>query len=159
MTAASQEKALLLKNSVTNKKDWDVYCRQAKTKMPVALNEMYLSSKQELFNLWLDSGKDWEECQLQVERKHQQRHIATRGWTAKQGKDLKKIYSAEKWETVKASRKAQGLYYEDEDFPGDDDDSWICLYHPCSPKCTVVQIWHSRSKVFCPTIFFEQIWL
>lgn len=39
-----------------------------------------------------------------------------------QGKEFKAKYSEEKWQKILHSRKAAGLYYEDEDFPGDDDD-------------------------------------
>ena len=51
--------------------------------------------------------------------------IATRGWKAEQGKVLKQRYSPEKWQTILASRKQSGLYYEDPDFPGDDDEPWF----------------------------------
>lgn len=73
---------------------------------------------------------------MEVERVQKQRNESSRGWVAEQGKVLKTRYTAEKWEQVKASRKKAGLYYECEDFPGDDDDPWslplavICLVCP-----------------------------
>jgi len=120
---ATQSQQMALRNSVTHKPEWEKYIRQAKTMMPIQCNEMFNSSKKELFNLWLDSSQDWEQCRLVVERKQQQRNIASRGWTAKQGKELKTQYTPEKWEAVKASRRTAGLFYEDEDFPGDEDDA------------------------------------
>lgn len=124
---ATQSQQMALRNSVTHKPEWEKFMRQAKTMMPIQCNEMFNSSKKELFNLWLDSSQDWEQCRLVVERKQQQRNIASRGWTAKQGKELKTQYTAEKWEAVKASRRTAGLYYEDEDFPGDEDDARTCV--------------------------------
>ena len=121
-TDATTSTTLALRNSMTHKKEWDSFVRQARTKMPMGLNDMYTSSKQELFSMWLDQGKDWSACSLEVERRQEQQNVAKRGWQAVQGKVLKTRYSPEKWEQVLKSRKAQGLYYEDEDFPGDDDD-------------------------------------
>ena len=51
--------------------------------------------------------------------------MSTKGWKAEQGKVLKQRYSPEKWKTILASRKQSGLYYEDPDFPGDDDEPWL----------------------------------
>ena len=125
VTAHTQKQVATLKNSVTNKREWDTFCRQAKSRMPVSLNEMYQASKQELFNMWLDAGQDWTACALECERRHEQKKVATRGWRAEQGKVLKERYSPEKWQTILASRKLNGLYYEDPDFPGDDDEPWL----------------------------------
>eukprot|EP00435_Cladocopium_sp_Y103_P029566 s936_g7.t1 len=119
-TASNQ---VALRNSMTNKNEWDKFCRSAKGKMPAALSDYYQSSKVELFNLWLDAGHDWSKTQMQVERVNQQKHTAQRGWVAIQGKELKKRYTEEKWEQVKESRKKAGLYYQDDDFPDDDDDT------------------------------------
>ena len=124
VTEATENKVVALRNSMTNKREWDKFCRQAKSKMPNNLSDYYQSSKVELFNMWLDSGKDWQACQVVVERNQEQKNVTQRGWTAIQGKELAKRYSKEKWEVVKQKRKAAGLYYEDEDFPGDDDVTW-----------------------------------
>ena len=123
VTEDTANQQVALRNSSTNKNEWDKFCRQAKGKMPASLSEYYQSSKVELFNLWIDSGHDWNKCQLQVERINQQKNIATRGWQAIQGKELKKRYTEEKWQQVKESRRKAGLYYEDDDFPGDEDDT------------------------------------
>ena len=120
-----------LRNSSTNKHEWDKFCRQAKSanKMPANLSEFYLTSKVELFNLWLDAEKDWEKCELQVERIQSQRNISKRGWIAVQGKELKKKYDTEeKWEKVRADRVAKGLYYQDDDFPDDALESQLTIH-------------------------------
>ena len=120
-----------LRNSSTNKHEWDKFCRQAKSanKMPASLSEFYLTSKVELFNLWLDAEKDWEKCELQVERVQSQRNISKRGWIAVQGKELKKKYDTEeKWEKVRADRVAKGLYYQDDDFPDDALESQLTIH-------------------------------
>lgn len=119
----SQESVQVMRNSMTNKKEWDTFTRQAKTKMPIALNDTYQASKTELFNMWLDSNYSWSACALAVERKHQESNTAKKGWKAIQGKELKNRYTAEKWEQVKKKRLEQGLYYKDDDFPDDDDET------------------------------------
>ena len=133
VTDATASQTLALRNSMTHKKEWDSFVRSAKTKMPIGLNDMYLSSKQELFSLWLDHNKDWGACSLEIERRQEQQNVAKRGWQAVQGKVLKSRYSQEKWQHILASRKAAGLYYEDEDFPGDDDDSRLNQVKLCFP--------------------------
>ena len=127
VTTASEEKALALRNSVTHKKEWDQFCRTAKGTMPVQLSDMYLSSKQELFNIWVESGRDWSKCQMEVERKQEAKNIGKRGWKAIQAKELKQKYTPEKFEKFKASRLASGLFYKDPDFPDDEDDSRLEL--------------------------------
>ena len=87
------------------------------------LAEFYSTSKTELFNFWLDSGRDWSKCVLKVQRAVQARNRATKGWEAIQGKEIRKKMSEEKFLKVVEARKAAGLFYEDEDFPGDVEDS------------------------------------
>lgn len=127
VTNDSQEKAIVLRNSVTHKKEWDAFCRTAKGKMPAQLADMYLASKNELFNLWVDSGMDWSKCKMEVQRQQEAKNTGKRGWKAVQAKELKLQYSAEKFEKFKASRLASGLYYKDPDFPDDEDDLWLEL--------------------------------
>ena len=133
VTAETTNQAVALRNSMTNKKEWDSFVRQAKSKMPIGLNEMYTSNKQELFSIWLDQNRDWNACTLEVARRQESQNVSKRGWKAVQGKELKAKYSEEKWQKVLQARKAAGLYYEDEDFPGDDDDprliKSVSLFH------------------------------
>ena len=121
----SQHQVAAVRNSMTNKREWDVFNRQAKSRMPIALNSMFISQKQDLFGLWLDSQQDWQKCALEVERRQTQENISTRGWRAEQGKTIKQRYSQEKYEALCKTRISQGLYYEDPDFPGDQDEPWL----------------------------------
>lgn len=54
VTTETASQALALRN----RKEWDDFVRKAKTKMPIGLNELYTSNKQELFGIWLDQGRD-----------------------------------------------------------------------------------------------------
>eukprot|EP00913_Durusdinium_trenchii_P023260 g21838.t1 len=119
------ETAVALRNSVTNKREWDTFCRQAKSKgkMPVELSDMFVSQKTELFNLWLDSNYSWKECALAVERQRREVAESKRGWKAVQGKELKKQYTPEKWQKLRDKRIQQGLVYKDDDFGSDEEET------------------------------------
>ncbi|CAK8988087.1 Uncharacterized protein SCF082_LOCUS1242 [Durusdinium trenchii] len=124
---ASRLQVANIRNSVTNKKEWDVFSRQAKTKMPVELNDAYQQNKNDLFNMWLDNGaneQSWSHCVLEVKRKQKETNEAKKGWQAIQGKVLKQRYSEEKWEKVKKKRLESGVFYLDDDFPDDEDETW-----------------------------------
>ena len=159
----SKKQVAEMRNSVTNKKEWDTFNRQAKTRMPCSLNSMYTSSKQELFNMWMDLGMDWSACSLEVERRHEQKSVSTKGWVAKQGKQLRALYSSEKFDLLVSKRKEQGLYYEDPDFPGDLDEPWMvyvyffCLFQqlcsqsqlvPISIQISQVASWHKTTGTY-----------
>eukprot|EP00435_Cladocopium_sp_Y103_P048701 s2664_g14.t1 len=118
----SQKQVAALKNSVSHKREWDTFNRQAKTRMPAALNTMYSTAKQELFNLWMDASMDWSSTALEVQRIQEQKNVSTRGWVARQGKELRQKYDSDKFDHLVAKRKEQGLYYEDPDFPNDLDE-------------------------------------
>lgn len=110
---------------MTHKREWDQYVRQAanRSKFPVALASHYATNKTELFGMWLDSGKCWKETVMAVERANELRNQSIQGWQAIQGKVLRDKYSPEKFQRLIETRKSQGLYYEDKDFPGDDDET------------------------------------
>lgn len=114
----------LFAQGVTNKREWDKFCRQAgcRSKFPVALSDHFVNNKLDLFNLWLDNGQSWEKCVVEVQRKAELEHQAVRGWEAVQGKELRKRYTEEKFDALIKSRKEAGLWYECEDFPDDPDD-------------------------------------
>lgn len=107
---------------------------QNRSKFPVALSEYLQTNKTELFNLWVDSGKNWNEVQLRVTRSVEARNTASRGWEAIQGKTLRERLTPEKFEKLVSSRKASGMYYEDEDFPNDDDDPCLNLFDFIVPR-------------------------
>ena len=106
---------------MTNKKDWDSFVR---SKGRFKVHEFYEANKIECFNMWLDSGKEWDQVKLKVDRLHEQRTEAKRGMIATQGKDLKKTHTEEKAQQIMAARKASGLWYPSDDFEGDDDETY-----------------------------------
>ena len=134
ITKATSEAIDVVRNSSTNKREWDAYCRQLKanSKIPCQLSEYAQASasqKTDLFGMWLDAKRDWTKCQLLPERKVKQENEAERGWCAVQGRDLKAKYQStpEKAEKLMSTRKSQGLWYADDDFPDDDDESRLLL--------------------------------
>lgn len=118
---------------MTNKRDWDTFVR---SKQRFRVYEYSQSNKLECFNLWLDSDKSWDAIKLHVDRIHQQENCSKRGWVSVQGRDIRAKYPEDKANQLIASRKQEGLYYEDPDFPGDDDETspnwnifqYICIY-------------------------------
>ncbi|CAJ1432246.1 unnamed protein product, partial [Effrenium voratum] len=84
---------------VTHKKEWDAFCRSAATKtFPASLASMYQQKKTDLFELWLDGGKT-----------------------------LMASFPEAKYKALIAKRRAAGLFYEDEDFPGDEQETWFYM--------------------------------
>eukprot|EP00435_Cladocopium_sp_Y103_P061461 s1366_g23.t1 len=114
----------------TNKREWDAFMRQTqnRSKFPIALSEYLQTNKTDLFNFWMDSGKNWNEVQLKVNRSVEAKNTASKGWEAVQGKTLRERYTEEKFDRLVAARKAAGLFYEDEDFPGDEDDPYLNIF-------------------------------
>ena len=108
-----------LRNSVTNKREWDSFVR---SNGRFKVHDFYQNSKLECFNMWLDCGKSWDAVALQVKRKHEEETESSRGWIAKQGRTLKEEKGAEKAAKIMQARRNAGMYYEDEDFPGDEDE-------------------------------------
>ena len=64
---------------------------------------------------------------MEVQRKTMLKNRAKKGFEAVQGKVLKERLTPEKFTAVVAARKSTGMYYEDDDFPGDDDDSCLTI--------------------------------
>ena len=85
--------------------------------------DYFQQNKVELFNCWLDNEQSWDKCKIMVDRIHEQQNESKRGWISMQGRDIKARYPAQKATQIIESRKSEGLYYEDPDFPGDDDDT------------------------------------
>ena len=83
--------------------------------------------------MWMDSGKDWAETTMTLERKNKLKNQSVKGYEAIQGKELRKRFADDsaKFDRLVAQRKLTGMYYEDDDFPNDDDESWHLLRsHP-----------------------------
>ena len=89
------------------------------------MQDYFQQHRVELFNVWMDSGKSWDQCQLHCQRKQSHKNQSEKGWTAIKGRDLKQQMSEEKFATLVKSRMASGLYYDDDDFP--DDEEEFCL--------------------------------
>ena len=68
-----------------------------------------------------------EKCEILVERKLEKKNPPSKGWEAFQGKVLAQKYDEAKWNKIRESRKASGLWYQAEDFPDDDLDSLFLL--------------------------------
>ncbi len=92
-------------------------------KFPLALADYLQSNKTDLFNFWMDSDKDWKKVELKVQRSVENENTSTKGWEAVQGKILRQKFTEEKFQKLITARKASGLWYEDDDFPADDDES------------------------------------
>ena len=98
--------------------------RSSKSKLPASLSQYHKSNRTELFNFWLDSGKDWGQTALRVERHMEGKNSTTRGWHAVQGKELRKRFSdEEKYKKLISARRQAGMYYQDDDFPDDDEET------------------------------------
>lgn len=129
--ASASKQAIVVRNSSTNKRDWDAYMRQVSSKggkFPSSLSEHFQKDKLELFNIWLDCDKDWNSCKLEVERRTACKTTAEKGWEAVQGKELRKRFQdVSKFNQLVKARKESGLCFEDEDFPGDEDEMWFWM--------------------------------
>ena len=131
----TEENAQKMRNSSTHKREWDSFVRQAASKhsFPCKLAPSYLKSKVELFNFWLDAGKDWDKTLAIVERKQQSESLSRKQWTAIQAKDIYATRTKEKADELVEKRKAANLYYLDDDFPEDPmDRAWkqgVHMFH------------------------------
>ncbi len=123
-----------------DKQDWDQFVRQAanRAKFPVALSSIYASNKTDLFGMWLDSGKSWTQTVMAVERANELKNQSIQGWHAVQGKTPKGQFSDEKFKRLVGTRKSQGLYYEDADFPDDIDEAQFLYFkiNFCCGNCS-----------------------
>lgn len=125
---------------MTHKREWDQFARQAanRSKFPVALSSIYAANKTDLFAMWLDSGKSWSKTEMAVERANELRNQSIQGWHAVQGKTLKQQFSEDKFNRLVETRKSQGLFYEDSDFPGDIDEAQFLYFkiNFCCGNCS-----------------------
>lgn len=130
VTRGTNTAVAALRNSATHKKEWDVFSKQLKTntKAPAALSEYAVTktAKIDLFNMWLDCGEDWDECAVELERRQERKTQAVKGWEAVQGRVLRQRYKKDpaKFDALVAKRKEMGLWYADDVFPDDLDESW-----------------------------------
>ncbi|CAK9073155.1 unnamed protein product [Durusdinium trenchii] len=105
-----------LRNSVTNKRDWDTFVR---SKERFRMTDYFNSNKVELFNFWLDSEKSWDACALHVQRLHETKHQSKKGWVAIQGRELVTKYGEDRAKEIMNRRTEEGMYYKDDLYPDD----------------------------------------
>ena len=120
------------RNSVTNKRDWDTFCRriQDRKNFPCELAGYLAKSKVDLFNAWLDGNKQWDQCRLIVTRTHSNENQSLSGWVAKPGREIVKEFGEDKGRTVMKKREQQGLCYDNDDFPGDEMERFYYMKKP-----------------------------
>ena len=107
-------------SGVTNKRDWDSFVR---SKERFRVHSYFQSNGIELFNIWLDCDKSWDRTSLEVQRIQTHTNEAKKGWHSVQGKTLKQQYNPEKAQAIFSQRVKDGLFYDCEDFPGDEDET------------------------------------
>eukprot|EP00438_Fugacium_kawagutii_P017249 Skav234047 [mRNA] locus=scaffold619:25656:27300:- [translate_table: standard] len=120
-------------SSTTHKKEWDSFNRaiQSRKNFPVDLASYVAKSKNCMFNAWLDSGRDWDQCRLILKRTHEASDENLSGWVAKSGKDLIKEFGEEKGQKLIQARFNSNLFYNSEDFP---DDPLERMYYMKKPR-------------------------
>ena len=123
------EMAKTVRNSVTNKAEWDKYVRQVGNRnvFPAKLAPAFAKSKTDLFNLWLDSGMDWEKTTVLAERKRLTRSLSRNQLEAVQAKELYEKRGSEKAQQLIAMREKEGMWYPDDDFPQDPMERWYYM--------------------------------
>ena len=126
---ATQPPQTQVRNSATHKQQWDKFDRQIKNSdlFPSSLAPYLKKKKADLFGMWLDSNECWDKTVLAVERYSESKNLARKQWVAVQGKELKKRYDAEQFEELIAKRESAGLFYKDEDFPDNKDETWYYM--------------------------------
>ena len=67
----------------------------------------------------MEAGRNWDQARLMMTRVHKSEVENLNGWIAVPGKDLLTQYGEDKGKQLWAKREATGMYYDHEDFPGD----------------------------------------
>lgn len=87
---------------------------------PASLQPMLKRKKKnDLFELWLDHGMDWDKVVCEVERLARTKNLARKEWIAVQAKVLKVQMDEDKYNDLIQKRTTAGLYYPDDDYPTD----------------------------------------
>ena len=119
--AATGEVTSQMRNSTTNKKEYDTFARQIANKrlFPASLAPMLQRRKLELFGLWLDAGQSWDQVVLEVDKGQETLNLARKEMCGVQVKTLRGMFSKEKLDEILAKRYKDGLWYADDDWPKD----------------------------------------
>ena len=121
--ARTEAVAKEVRNSTTHKREWDKFSKSAKTKaFPIELAPHFKKNKNSLFGMWLDCGQEWDKVTIAVKQEQEQSHLARSQWEAIQVKDLRSKLSEPKFDELLKKRTADGLVYQDRDFPDDPED-------------------------------------
>ncbi|CAK8985783.1 unnamed protein product [Durusdinium trenchii] len=88
---------------------------------------MLKRQKTELFNLWLENGRDWDKVACVVERQTETKNLARKQWTAVQAKTLKASMPEDRFQDLIKKRTEAGLYYKDDDYPDDELETWYYM--------------------------------
>ena len=125
----TEANAAQVRNSTTHKADWDQFMRQvtARKVFPKKLTGEFKASKTDLFNVWMDSGKSWQKTELMVERKQSSKVLSRKDMEAVKAKKIIEEYGEEKGKALIKRRRECGLYYDDEDWPSDELETWIYM--------------------------------
>lgn len=116
-----------LPNSVTHRKEWATYTRQAKNPkvMQAALLPMFnqTQGKLDLFRLWLQKAGDWTQVELEVQRKNIQRESATHTRRPLSRRQLEQDprYTAQDLDDLCKRCEDRGLVIYDPNFPQRED--------------------------------------
>ncbi|CAK9020809.1 30S ribosomal protein S6 [Durusdinium trenchii] len=117
-----------VRNSTTHKREWDKFSKSAKTKaFPIELAPHFKKNKNSLFGMWLDCGQEWDKVNIAVKQEQEQSHLARSQWEAIQVKDLRSKLSEPKFDELLKKRTADGLVYQDRDFPDDPEELWVYM--------------------------------
>ena len=104
------------------------------------VHDFYTTNRLELFDMWLDSGKNWDSVVLQVQRKHETSHASKSGWEAKKGRTIKAEMGETKGAELIKIRTEAGMYYTDPDFPDDDNEPYPYLVESFFFVCSFANI-------------------
>ena len=118
----------VMPQGTTHKNEWATFNRQTQNRkvFPVQLSNMLVKNKQDLFQTWMECGKSWDKVAMKVDRSVTQKNRSLSGWIAKQVKTLKEDYNdPDKLQKLLKNRIDSGLFYNDADFPDDENDPFL----------------------------------
>ena len=127
----------LAKNGLANSNNCKNYfmqfSRKCKAKdFPISLGPELESDQLNLFNLWLQCGKDMKKLELTVKRTAEKSDEGQQLWETMKIVDLKKLYTEEKVKAITAKKDKAGHYDPDLEFPDDPQERSYWMYKQTS---------------------------